>query len=115
MGSLVEAYTDFDAQVSLWVSYGYQGKGIGTHIVETLKRVAFEVWGFRVLWYEVDATNVSSKKLAQKCGFKFSHSRDLEKTADQESGLWFSWCMYRPEGLPDAILQGRPMEDFTIP
>lgn len=114
MGSLIRAYTPHDAQIALWVTHGYQGKGIGKRIVETLKYVAFNVWGFEVLYYEHDALNEFSKRLPQSCGFTFSHSRDLEKTADQESGLWFSWYMNRPKGLPDAILQGRPMEDFTI-
>jgi RimJ/RimL family protein N-acetyltransferase len=113
MGSLVRAYTPQDAQIALWVTYGYQGKGIGKAIVETLKHVAFHVWGFQVLFYEHDANNENSKRLPQKCGFHYSHSKDLEKHADEESGLWFSWNLNRPDGLPDGILQGRPMEDFS--
>ncbi len=115
MGSLVAAYTPLDAQIALWVAPNYQGKGIGQSIVNTLTYVAFFVWGFQNLYYEHDANNKNSKKLPQKCGFKYSHSRDLEKHAEGESGLWFSWKMQRPAGLPDAILQGRPIEDFSTP
>jgi RimJ/RimL family protein N-acetyltransferase len=109
VGSLVGAYTDHDTQIALWVRSGYQGKGIGKAIVQTLEYIAFNVWGFHTLYYEHDYTNESSKKLPQKCGFIFSHSREIEKSAEKESGFWFSWKKYRPEGLPDAIIQGRPI------
>jgi RimJ/RimL family protein N-acetyltransferase len=84
-------------------------------MVQTLEYVAFNVWGFYTLYYEHDATNESSKQLPQKCGFTFSHTRDIEKSAEQESGLWYSWKKERPEGLPGAIIQGRPIDDFTTP
>ena len=115
MGSLVRCYTPLDAQIALWTVSGYQGMGIGKKIVETLTDLAFRVWGFHVLYYEHDARNESSKRLPQKCGFEFSHSRDLDKSAERESGLWFSWKKARPLGLPDGIIQGRPIEDFTRP
>ena len=115
VGSLVGAYTLNDSQVALWTRTGYQGKGIGKAMVETLEYVAFNVWGFQTLYYEHDATNESSKKLPQKCGFTFSHTRDIEKSAELESGLWYCWKKERPGNLPDAIIQGRPIEDFTTP
>jgi RimJ/RimL family protein N-acetyltransferase len=115
VGSLVNAYTAHDSQIALWVAKGYQGKGIGKAIVQTLEDVAFNVWGFYTLYYEHDAYNQSSKKLPQKCGFRYSHSFDQKKEAERDSGLWFSWVKDRPEGLPDGILQGRPSEDYTKP
>ena len=115
VGSLVGAYTQLDTQIALWVRTGYQGKGIGQAIVQTLEHVAFSVWGFSTLYYEHDSQNEASKKLPQKCGFTLSHTRNIIKTAQQESGFWFSWKKDRPDGLPDAIIQGRPIEDFTTP
>ena len=115
MGSLIRCYTPLDAQIALWVTAGFEGRGIGKKIVDTLIHLAFRVWGYEILYYEHDANNASSKKLPQKCGFKFSHTKDLEKTAELESGFWISWYMNRPKGLPDAIIQGRPIEDFTTP
>ena len=115
VGSLVGAYTNHDSQIALWTRTGYQGKGIGKAIVQTLEYVAFNVWGFHTLYYEHDSTNESSKKLPQKCGFTLSHTRNIEKSAENESGYWFSWKKFRPEGLPDAIIQGRPIEDFIVP
>ena len=115
MGSLIRCYTPLDAQIALWVTAGFEGRGIGKKIVDTLIHLAFRVWGYEILYYEHDANNASSKKLPQKCGFKFSHTKDLEKTAELESGFWISWYMNRPNGLPEAIIQGRPIEDFTTP
>jgi RimJ/RimL family protein N-acetyltransferase len=115
MGSLVHAYTSMDAQVALWIRSKYQGMGIGKAIVQTLEYVAFSVWGFSVLYYEHDSQNKSSKKLPQKCGFTFSHTKDIEKSAENESGFWFSWKKERPKHLPDAIIQGRSIDDFTKP
>jgi len=115
VGSLVGAYTELDAQVALWVRTGYQGKGLGQRIVQTLEYVAFNVWGFHTLFYEHDSKNESSKKLPQKCGFRFSHTLEKEIEANQESGFWFSWKKERPKGLPDAIFQGRPIDDFLVP
>jgi RimJ/RimL family protein N-acetyltransferase len=115
MGSLVGSYTQYDCQIALWVVDTYQGKGIGQNIVYTLKDVAFKVWGFDRLFYEHDARNESSKKLPQKCGFTYSHSFDQSKEAEAESGFWFSWVLERPQGLPDGIIQGRPIEEFTHP
>lgn len=115
MGSLVQAYTSRDAQVALWIRSKYQGMGIGKAVVQTLEYVAFNVWGFSVLYYEHDSQNKSSKKLPQKCGFTFSHTKDMEKSAENESGFWFSWMKERPKGLPDAIIQGRPIEEFATP
>ena len=115
LGSLVSAYNDHDIQIALWTTSGYEGKGIGKAIVDTLTYVAFHVWGYPVVYYEHDAQNSFSSRLPKKCGFTFSHSRDLEKLAERESGFWFSWKKERPKGLPDGIFQGRPIEDFIVP
>ena len=115
MGSLIQSFSLQSAQVAVWTTAGYQGKGIGSAIVDTLTDIAWNTWGYLVLFYEHDSQNETSKHLAQKCGFKFSHTKNVEKDAENESGFWYSWMKFRPEGLPPAIIQGRPIEDFTQP
>ena len=115
VGSLVRSYSPLDSQISLWVVSEHHGKGIGKAIVQTLEQVAWLIWGNRALFYEHDSQNEASKKLPQRCGFELSHTRNIEKSAEQESGFWFCWKKERPEGLPDAIIQGRPIEDYTTP
>ena len=113
MGSLLLAYSYHEAQIALWTVDGFQGKGIGKKMVDTLEDLAFRVWGFKNLYYQHDASNESSKRLPQKCGFTFSHTFDTEKSAELESGFWISWVKPRPSHLPPAIIQGRPIEDYT--
>ena len=115
MGSLIQSFSLHSAQVAVWTTAGYHGKGIGAAIVNTLEDIAWNTWGYLTLYYEHDSQNEPSKHLAQKCGFKFSHTKNVEKDAENESGFWFSWKKHRPEGLPPGIIQGRPLEDFTTP
>ena len=44
VGSLVGAYTNHDSQIALWTRTGYQGKGIGKAIVQTLEYVALLIF-----------------------------------------------------------------------
>ncbi len=115
MGSLIQSFSLQTAQVAVWTTAGYQGKGIGSAIVNTLEDIAWNTWGYTILFYEHDCRNETSKHLAQKCGFKFSHTKNVEKDAENESGFWYSWVKFRPKDLPPAIIQGRPIEDFTQP
>lgn len=115
LGSLAPMDSPFDAQVSLAVFHPHQGKKIGEVVVKTLEWYAFVVWGFHNLYYQYDATNKNSQKLANRCGFPFSHSFEQEKTAELESGLWMSHKKSRDPNYPDAIFQGADIEYWGIP
>jgi RimJ/RimL family protein N-acetyltransferase len=113
MGSLHQ-YGDskFDVQIVLSV-FGKenQGRGLGTAIGLTLKRLAFDIFGFHSFWWLCDATNRPSIKAAQKVGLKVHHQwEDEVKHSAEESGLWWAFNEYRPEDLPPAILQGESVE-----
>lgn len=113
MGSLHQ-YGDspLDVQIVLAV-FGekYQGRGIGTAIGQTLKKVAFEIWGFSSLWWVVDATNLPSIKTAQKVGLTVDHNwEDEVKHSESESGLWWAFKENRPEDLAPGVLQGASIE-----
>jgi RimJ/RimL family protein N-acetyltransferase len=114
-GSLAPMPSLYDAQVSLAVFYPHQGKGIGKRVVKTLEWYAFVVWGFRNLFYQVDDSNLNSKKLADYCGFTFSHSFEQAKEAEQESGLWMSYKKKKDPSYPDGILQGADIEYWGMP
>ncbi len=115
LGSLAPMESRMDAQVALVIFHPHQGKGIGPSVVKTLEWYAFNVWGFENLWYQYDATNKNSQKLAKKMGFEFIKTFEDVVTAEQESGLWFSHKKPRPEGLPKGILQGGEMDFWTTP
>jgi RimJ/RimL family protein N-acetyltransferase len=114
-GSLAPMASPYDAQVSLAVFYPHQGKGIGKRVVKTLEWYAFVVWGFHNLYYQHDASNLNSQKLAEYCDFSFSHSFDQAKEAEQESGLWFSYKKKKDPAYPDGILQGADIEYWGMP
>lgn len=93
-----------------------QGKGIGTSIGVTLKKIALEIWGFDSFRWLVDATNHSSIKTAQKVGLEFDHSWEDElRHSELDSGLWMAFCQSRVEGTSKGILQGESLEYWTQP
>jgi RimJ/RimL family protein N-acetyltransferase len=114
-GSLAPMTSPYDAQVSLAVFYPHQGKGIGKRVVRTLEWYAFVVWGFHNLYYQHDASNLNSQKLAEYCDFAFSHSFEQAKGAEQESGLWKSYKKKKDPAYPDGILQGADIEYWGMP
>jgi RimJ/RimL family protein N-acetyltransferase len=115
LGSLAPMPSPLDIQISLVVFHPYQGIGLGKRVVKTLEWYAFEVWGYQKLFYQYDATNKNSQKLANFMGFEFSHSFDDIVSAEKESGLWFSHVKERPEDLPDGVFQGADIEYWTQP
>ena len=105
-----------DVQVVLAVFGQHQGKGIGKAVAKTMKKLAFEVWGFRSLWWIVDATNRPSMKLAQEIGcHRDSTFEEAVKHGESGSGLWHRFVVDRDPSLAPAILQGASMEYWSEP
>ena len=103
-GSLAPMEQQRDAQVSLWVGLGHEGKGIGKGIVQILEFYAFYVFGYDNLYYQHDSNNRRSGALPPKLGFRFSHTFDQKKSAQKESGFWFSWVKSKPRGLAPGLI-----------
>jgi RimJ/RimL family protein N-acetyltransferase len=109
------AGSPWDVQIVLAV-FGpkYQGKGIGTRMGSTMKKEAFEIWGFRSFWWLVDATNRPSIGVAQKVGLRLSHQwEDTVKHSELESGQWLAFFEKRPENLGPGLLQGANMDHWS--
>ena len=103
-----------EVQIVLAVFGTNQGKGIGTAVAQTLKKIAFEVWGFKSVWWIVDATNRSSIQVAQKIGCTWDSTFTLEeKHGDQGSGLWNRFVVDRDPSLADGILQGASIDYWS--
>jgi len=99
-GSLAPMPSPRDVQVALWVALGHQGRGIGQWIVTVLEWYAFNVFGFDHVFYQHDSSNRASGKLPQKMGYRWNKFFEETKTADKETGLWYSWIKDRPNDLP---------------
>lgn len=100
-------------QLSYWVADGHQGKGIGTAMAVTIEDFAFRVIGWSAVQINHDATNRASGKIPQKLGYQWNGTFEGDNFARSETGFWYSWIKYRPEGLPAGMLQGEDPDYFT--
>lgn len=105
-----------EVQIVLAVFGSHQGKGIGAAVAETLKQVAFDIWGFSKVWWIVDATNRASMAVAQKIGCNWDSTFEEEsKYGEKGSGLWNRFVIERPSNAPQGILQGASIDYWMIP
>jgi RimJ/RimL family protein N-acetyltransferase len=105
-----------EVQVVLAVFGDHQGKGIGKSVAVTMKKLAFEVWGFNKLWWIVDATNRPSIRLAKAIGCHFDSTfEEATKHGESGSGLWSRFVVERDPDSAPAILQGAPIDYWTEP
>ncbi|WKB35632.1 N-acetyltransferase family protein [Terrilactibacillus sp. S3-3] len=73
------------AEVSIYISGKYKGKGIGTALLKSVVRIS-EDKGFWTLQSAIIRENAASIALHQKCGFRELGIR--EKVAKMENGKW---------------------------
>jgi RimJ/RimL family protein N-acetyltransferase len=112
-GSLAPMPSYRNIQVALWVAKDHQGKGIGDWIVNVLEWYAFHVFGYDYVYYQFDALNLKSGKIPNRRGYTFSHSMDAEKDGALASGLWMSYKLKRPEGLPQGAIDTGTLENWS--
>lgn len=63
-----------EAEVGYWIGKPYWGRGLIPEAVRELMRFGFEDLGFKKLWCCHFDGNEKSKRVIEKCGFKFSHT-----------------------------------------
>jgi RimJ/RimL family protein N-acetyltransferase len=117
-GSLASMGNYRDIQVALWVAKGHDRRGIGSWIVQVLEWYAFNVFGYDNVYYQHDSSNRKSGSLAQRLGYKYSHCFDEKISAQDESGLWFSYKKIRPANLPPGVIDTGSFsnwEGLTLP
>lgn len=112
-GSLAPMPSYRNIQVALWVAKDHQGRGIGDWIVNVLEWYAFNVFGYDYVYYQYDALNLKSGKIPKRRGYTFSHSLDAEKDGALASGLWMSYKLKRPDGLPPGAIDTGTLENWT--
>jgi len=99
-----------DVQIILAVFGEHQGKGIATGIGKTMRKIAFEVYGYSSFWWLVDQSNVGSIRAAEKLGLDLHHTwTDRVRHSERESGEWRAYWQARDPQLPDGVLQGAPL------
>ncbi|MDR1674740.1 MAG: GNAT family N-acetyltransferase, partial [Oscillospiraceae bacterium] len=65
---------DNEAEIGYWIAEPFWGRGYIPEAVRELIRYAFEELNISKLWCGYFDGNVKSKRVNEKCGFKFHHT-----------------------------------------
>jgi Acetyltransferases, including N-acetylases of ribosomal proteins len=63
-----------EAEIGYWIGVPYWGKGMVPEAVERLMKYAFEKVGILKIWCGYFDGNQKSKRVQEKCGFKYHHT-----------------------------------------
>ena len=103
-----------ECQLIISVFSKHQGKGFATAMTRSILKITEEVFGFQKTWWHVDAGNLPSMRVAQKCGFVFLSTYEAVTTSKEATGLYYRFVKGRPDGLDDGILQGASLEYWWV-
>lgn len=67
---------DEEAEIGYWVGVPFWGQGIIPEAVNELLRRGFEELGLQRVWCGYFDGNVKSKRVQEKCGFKYHHTNE---------------------------------------
>ena len=65
---------DNEAEAGYWIGTPYWGKGLIPEAVEALLKHAFGSLALSAVWISCDVANGRSRRVAEKCGFTYSHT-----------------------------------------
>jgi RimJ/RimL family protein N-acetyltransferase len=89
-----------EAEVGYWVGVPFWGRGFIPEAVRELMRYAFDELNISALWCGYFDGNDKSKRVSEKCGFKFHHTdRDKEFTLINEIKTQHVTCITRDQWL----------------
>ncbi|HBT95817.1 MAG TPA: RimJ/RimL family protein N-acetyltransferase [Coriobacteriia bacterium] len=63
-----------EAEVGYWLGVPFWGRGLIPEATEELLRHAFEDLGLSAIWCGYFDKNENSKRVSEKCGFRFQHT-----------------------------------------
>ena len=65
---------DDEAEIGYWIAVPYWGRGLIPEATREIIRYAFDDLGIKKLWCGYFDGNLKSKRVQEKCGFKYSHT-----------------------------------------
>jgi RimJ/RimL family protein N-acetyltransferase len=65
-----------DAEIGYWIGVPHWGKGLIPEVVNLLLRRCFEELGVKRVWCGYYDGNTKSRRVMDKCGFKFHHTEE---------------------------------------
>lgn len=63
-----------EGEIGYWIGVPYWGQGLIPEAVNELIRHGFEEYGLKVIWCGYFDGNEKSKRVQEKCGFKYHHT-----------------------------------------
>lgn len=64
-----------EAEIGYWIGKSYWGQGIIPEAVRALLSRSFDELGLAAVWCGYYDGNIKSKRVCEKCGFKFHHTK----------------------------------------
>ena len=115
------AERDDECEMGYWVAKPFWGRGIMPEAVKELLRHAFEDIGMAKVWIAYYEGNVISKRVQQKCGFRFqwrSEGVDVPLLHEKRNGYVSSmtreqWQWDRLFEAAKAVQNGRKISDYV--
>ena len=66
--------SDDEGEISYWIGVPFWGKGLIPEAVREIIRYGFEKWQLHTLWCGYFDGNGQSRKVQEKCGFRYHHT-----------------------------------------
>lgn len=87
-----------EAEIGYWIGVPYWGRGLILEAARELMRYAFEELGMTTVWCGYFDGNEKSKRVGEKCGFRFHHTeRDKEWPLINEIKTQHITCITKKE------------------
>lgn len=71
---------EHEAEIGYWIGVPYWGQGLIPEAVRELQRRCFEDLGCTAVWCAYFDGNVKSKRVQEKCGFRYHHTEGERPT-----------------------------------
>ena len=65
-----------EGEIGCWLGVPYWGQGIIPEAVQELSHYGWEDLGLKRIWYAFFDGNEKSKRVAEKCGFRYHHTNE---------------------------------------
>lgn len=101
--------SDREAEIGYWIGVPFWGQGLIPEAVREVQRFAFEELGMEKLWCGYYDGNVKSRRVQEKCGFRYVHTTEnLYLPLMDEIRTGHETCITKAEWLADCQFRIRP-------
>lgn len=63
-----------EGEIGYWIGVPYWGRGLIPEAVRKIMQYGFEVLNLKKIWCTCFSENIKSKRVQEKCGFKYHHT-----------------------------------------